>query len=278
MTPATKDLIDVMRSPLFLMGGFVETLDYGKTIQYGEESITFFPADHILGAAQVLVEDASGKRIVYTGDFRIDKTPVLEADVLVIEATYGSPMCRRFFSRDVQNFLVSLVDRGLRSGPVYIFGFHGKLQEVMQILRAAGVNVPFIVPERVFHVSKVCERHGMRVGRLILSEENEAKELVERKLPYVAFYHIGSREKAGHNFFRIYVSGWEFNSPCREVSEREFVVALSDHSDFDGLIEYVRRSKPKMVVTDNFRIGYATVLAKQIRERLGIPAVALPKK
>ncbi|MEM3784983.1 MAG: MBL fold metallo-hydrolase, partial [Candidatus Bathyarchaeia archaeon] len=166
MTPATKDLIDVMRGPLFLMGGFVETLDYRKTIQYGEESITFFPADHILGAAQVLVEDAGGKRIVYTGDFRIDKTPVLEADVLVIEATYGSPTCRRFFSKDVQDFLVSLVDRGLRSGPVYIFGFHGKLQEVMQILRDEGVNVPFIVPERVFHVSKVCERHGMHVGRL----------------------------------------------------------------------------------------------------------------
>jgi hypothetical protein len=44
MTKATKDLIDVMKSPLFLMGGYVETLDYGRTlIHYGEESITLFP-------------------------------------------------------------------------------------------------------------------------------------------------------------------------------------------------------------------------------------------
>ena len=112
MTKATKDMIDVMRTPLFLMSGLVETLDYGKTIQYDEERITFFKADHILGAAQVLVEDIEGKRIVFTGDFRIDETPVLESDVLVIEATYGSPTCKRSFGTDVKTSLVSLVKKG----------------------------------------------------------------------------------------------------------------------------------------------------------------------
>ncbi len=56
------------------------------------------------------------------------------------------------------------------------------------------------------------------------------------------------------------------------------VVAFSDHSDFDGLIEYVRLSKPKLVITDNFRIGHARTLAREIRKRFGISAVALPKK
>jgi putative mRNA 3-end processing factor len=97
MTRATKDLIDVLKGPLFLMGGFVETLDYGEAFPYEEEQMTFFQADHILGAAQVLVEDAEGTRILYTGDFRIAGTPVVDADVLVMEATYGSPRCRRSF-------------------------------------------------------------------------------------------------------------------------------------------------------------------------------------
>jgi len=278
VTKATKDLIDVMRGPLFLMGGFVEALDYGKTIQYGEERITFFRSDHILGAAQVLVEDAEGARIVYTGDFRIDGTPVLDADVLVMEATYGSPYCKRSFERDVRKLLVSLVEEGLKHGTVYVFGYHGKLQEVMQILHRAGVNAPFVVPERVFHVSKVCERHGMRLGRLMLSSEREAKELIDGNSSCIAFYHMASRSKVGSGSFRIYVSGWEFNSPCHQVAEKEYVVALSDHSDFDGLIEYVRRSKPKLVITDNFRVSHAGTLAREIRKRFGISAVALPKK
>ena len=278
MTKATKDLIDVLRSPLFLMGGFVETLDYGKTLQHEEEWITFFRADHILGAAQVLVEDAEGTRIVFTGDFRIDETPVLDADVLVMEATYGSPLCKRSYGENVRDLLVSLVEEGLKQGTVYVFGYHGKLQEVMQILHKAGVKAPFVVPEKVFHVSKICERHGMRLGRLMLSVEKEAKELLEENAPCIAFYHMGSKRRVGQGHFRVYVSGWEFNSPCREVADKEYVVALSDHSDFNGLIEYVRRSKPKLVITDNYRVGHARTLVKEIRKRFGISALALPKK
>jgi putative mRNA 3-end processing factor len=278
MTKPTKDLIDVMRSPLFLMGGFVETLDYGKTLQYEEECITFFHADHILGAAQVLVEDAEGTRIAYTGDFRVDGTPILDTDLLVMEATYGSPVCKRSFEEDVKDLLVSIVEEGLKYGSVYVFGYHGKLQEVMQILHETGVKAPFVAPERVFHVSRVCEQHGMRLGRLMLSEEREAKELLEKNLPCIAFYHMSSRSKVGRCGFRVYVSGWEFDSPCREIADKEYVIALSDHSDFNGLMEYVRRSKPKFVITDNFRVGYAETLAREIRKHFGISAVALPKR
>jgi len=278
MTTATKDLIDVLRSPLLLMGGFVETVDYDKTLLYEKEKVTFLKADHILGANQVLVEDSEGDRIAYTGDFRIDDTPVLEADTLVIEATYGSPSCKRSFEADVKALLVSLVEEGLKQGAVYVFGYHGKLQEVMQILHTAGLKAPFIAPEKVFHVSKVCEKHGMRIGRLMLSEEDEARELLESHSPCVTFCHMNTAGKMGLGDFRIYVSGWEFAAPSRQKADREYVVALSDHSDFDGLMEYVRRSKPKLVITDNFRVGHAETFAKEVRKHLGIPAIALPKR
>lgn len=277
MTNATKDLIDVIMGPLFLMGGTVETLEYGEATRYEGESITLFPAEHILGAAQVLVEDVEGTRIVYTGDFRVEGTPVLEADVLVMEATYGSPLCKRSFNEDVKGLLVSKVEEGLKRGPVYVFGYHGKLQEVMQILHGASVKVPFVAPEKVFHISKVCEKYGMRLGRLMRLEDDEAKELLERKSPCVAFYHMASRGKAGLGGFRIYVSSWEFSSPCRKVAENEFVVALSGHSDFDGLLEYVRLSRPKFVVVDNYREGYAERLAREVGKRFGVSVLALPE-
>jgi putative mRNA 3-end processing factor len=278
MTKATKDIIDVMRSPLFLMSGLVETLDYGKTVQFDEERITFFKADHILGAAQVLVEDFEGKRIVFTGDFRIDDTPVLESDVLVIEATYGSPTCKRSFGMDVKSALVSLVEKGLKQGAVYVFGYHGKLQEVMQILHKAELNVPFIAPERVFQVSKVCEKHGMRLGHLMLSTELEAEKLLEHNSACVAFCHMESRGNVGLDNFRVLVSGWEFYSAIHQTGNKEYVVALSDHSDFNGLLEYVRRSNPEFVVTDNFRVSNGETLAKEICKSLGISAIALPMR
>jgi putative mRNA 3-end processing factor len=278
MTKATKDLIGVVQSSTSLKSDKIKTLEYGKTMRYGDERITLFKADHILGAAQVLVENSSGERVVYTGDFRLDGTPVLDCDTLVLEATYGNPSHNRSFGVDVRELLVSMVEKRLREGTVYVFGFHGKLQEVMQILHNADVTVPFVMPERIFHVSKICERHGMRLGCLTLSTKQEAKELLDGNLPCVAFYHMNSRGSVGLDCSRISVSGWEFRSPSRQIGYKEHVVALSDHSDFNGLIEYVRRSKPKRVITDNYRTSDGETLAREIRKRLGIPATALPKR
>ena len=276
MTPATRDLIDVLMGPLFLMMGNVKSLDYDEPFTFGDETLELHYADHILGTAQVLVKDAEETRILYTSDFRIRGTPVIEADTLVIEATYGSPSRVRKFGERVEDLLVSLVETGLKQGPVFVFSYHGKLQETMQVLHEAGVKVPFVMPERVFHVSKICERYGMRLGRSLLSTSEQGKAILEDGGPCVAFYHIGSRKRVGEGAFRVSVSGWEFTSACRQVGDREYVLALSDHSDFNGLLQYVEQSKPKLVVTDNSRVGDAEALAREIQKRLGINAVALP--
>jgi len=276
MTKATRDLAETLNGSLKLRDAPVLTLEYGKVIKYGSEHISLVKADHILGACQVLVEDASGVRIAWTGDFRLDSTPVMECDVLVVEATYGSPSCRRNFDVDIRELLVSMIEKRLRGGAVYVFGYHGKLQEVMQILRDADVEVPFVMPDRVYEVTKVCEKHGMRLGCLSLSTDKDGHELLDSNLPCVAFYHMNSRQHVGLQNSRICVSGWEFNSPCRQIGDREHLVALSDHSDFDGLVEYVKRSRAKQVITDNYRSN-GDALAKEIRKRLGICAVAMPR-
>ncbi len=278
MTKATRDLTETLNDSIKLKGSpTVKTLEYGKILKYKDEKISLLKADHILGAAQVLVEDVGGIRIVWSGDFRLEGTQAVDCDVLVVEATYGSPSCRRNFDVDVRELLVSMIESRLRGGAVYVFGYHGKLQEVMQILRDADVAVPFVMPERVYEVTKVCEHHGMRLGCLSLSTDNEGKELLDGNLPCVAFYHMNQRQHVGLRNARICVSGWEFRSPCRQIGDREHLVALSDHSDFDGLIEYVKRSKAKQVITDNYRSN-GDALAREINKRLGVCAVAMPRR
>jgi len=278
MTKATRDLAQTLNGSLKLKDTpAVKTLEYGKVLKYGDEKISLIKADHILGAAQVLVEDAGGIRIVWTGDFRLDGTPIVDCDVLVVEATYGSPSCRRNFDVDVRELLVSMIEKRLRGGTVYVFGYHGKLQEVMQILRNADVEVPFVMPEHIFEVTKVCEKHGMKLGCLSLSTNHEGHELLDGNLPCVAFYHMNQRQHVGLRNARICVSGWEFHNPCRQIGDREHLVALSDHSDFDGLLEYVKRSKAKQVITDNYRSN-GDALAREINKRLGVSAVAMPRR
>lgn len=275
MTKATRDLTETLNEKVQLRDKNIKTLEYGKPYKYGDEKITLLHADHILGSCQVLVEDAGGIRIAWSGDFRLEGTNAVDCDVLVVEATYGSPSCRRNFDVDVRQLLVEMVEKRLRGGAVYIFGYHGKIQEVMQILRNAHVQVPFVMPERVYEVTKVCEKHGMNLGCISLSTSNEGHELLDGNLPCVAFYHMNQRAHVGLRNTRICVSGWEFSRPCRQIGDREHLIALSDHSDFDGLIEYVKRTRAKQVITDNYR-SKGDALAKEIRRRLGICAVAQP--
>jgi putative mRNA 3-end processing factor len=276
MTKATRDLAVTLDEKLKLDNDSVHTLEYGKVLEYGNEKISLLKADHILGACQVLVEDAGGIRIAWSGDFRVEGTKAVDCDVLVVEATYGSPSCRRNFDVNVRELLVEMVEKRLRGGTVYIFGYHGKLQEVMQILRNADVQVPFVMPNRVHEVTKVCENHGMKLGPISLCTDKEGHELLDDNLPCVAFYHMNQRQHVGLHNARICVSGWEFQKPCRQIGDREYLVALSDHSDFDGLIEYVKQTHAKQVITDNFRSN-GDALARELCKRLGVSAVAMPR-
>jgi putative mRNA 3-end processing factor len=277
MTPATKDMIEALKGSQWLDRGVVKTLDYGEPFTYKNETLTLYYADHILGTAQVLVEDNEQTRILYTSDFRYSRTPLVNADILVMEATYGDPVRVRPFSMMVESILVSLVEQGLNRGPVYVFGYHGKLQKMMRILYKANIKTPFIIPKKIFNFSKVCEKHGMKLGRHLLPFDcEEAQSILSQNEPSVIFFHSYSRKKVKSKALQIHASGWEFRKPCRRVGENKYVVALSDHSDFNELLEFVERCNPRMVITDRHRSEAANVFAREIEKRLNIPAKASP--
>jgi putative mRNA 3-end processing factor len=277
MTPATRDMIEALKGPRFLSRGTVKNLNYGEAFTYEDETLTLHYADHILGTAQALVEDNEQTRILYTSDFRFSRTPFVKADIVVMEATYGDPVRVRPFGMMAEGILVSLVEQGLKQGPVYIFGYHGKLQKMMRILYEAKIKTPFIVPEKIFRVSKVCEKHGMKLGKqLIPIDGKTSQSMLNQNEPCIVFFHSYSRKKVEGEALRISASGWQFGRPCRRVRENEYLVALSDHSDFNELLQYVKRCNPRLVITDKYRSEAARIFAREIRKRLKIPAKAAP--
>lgn len=62
------------------------------------------------------------------------------------------------------------------------------------------------------------------------------------------------------------------DDPVVEYGENAFGVALSNHADFEGTLEYIQSTKATDVVTDNTRGGRAYELALEIKRRLGIDA------
>ncbi|MBS7246939.1 MAG: hypothetical protein QXN15_01885 [Candidatus Jordarchaeales archaeon] len=274
-TKETKDLLMALgrREARFLVA-----VNGGDAIRCGEEKVRLIPVEHILGTAQVLVEREDGVRCLYSSDFRIHSAPIVKCDVLVLDSTYGSPDNVRPKMEEVHSAFCTIVEDALARGePVHVFGFIGKVQEAMALLRRKKVDAPFVVSPRMYRVSKIYEKYGFCLGEYYSSEGHVGRKVLENDL-HVAFFSPLEKHRSNISCVQIELTGWLFKTPYTRIGEKNYVVSLSGHSDFNQLIEYVDRCRPSYVVTDNSRGGQAVKLAKEIEKRLGIPASPSPPK
>ncbi len=273
------EIINMSSTHKYMLRQKAIPLNYNQEIEVNKEILKLLPANHIIGSAQVHVE-THGFRLGFTGDFRLlNNTPVMKnLDVLVIEATYGRPEYRRPFKHEIDSILIETVIDGLSSSkPVVIYGYYGKLQEVMKILRDGGIKEPFIMPPKIYRITKIAERYGHNIGNYYNINSREAREIRRNNAGYIMFYHMTrARYRDIRRSVNIILSGWEFNDPVKRVDPGTWLIALSDHADYEELMRYVEKAEPGFVVVDNSREGAAYDLARSIKKELGIQAIVLP--
>lgn len=252
-------------------------LDYGSRVKVGEVIVELIKSHHIPGTAQVLVECSDGHRVLYSSDFKKpgSSTPVVEADTLVIDAVYGRPHYVRRFDDAIEMLLVDLVKQLLSEGGVHIYGYYGKINEVMEILRGGGIDAPFVLPSKVYMMTKKVESFGNRVENYLLAGSREADEVMKSKW-YVYLDHTTKAQvKTPRSANSIILSGWEFEKPVKKLTTRTWHVAFSDHSDFRGLVYYVTQVKPSRVHVVRARSNGAEEFAAYLSEKLGIREVTV---
>jgi putative mRNA 3-end processing factor len=250
------------------------SLEAGDSIRLGDLRLRFLRSLHIPGTVQVFVETDDGTRVLYSSDFKKpgEGTPVEEADVLVIDAVYGRPSYVREFDDYIEYLLVDLVKQLLTEGGVRIYGYYGKVNEVMSILRQGGVDAPFVLPPKVYMMTKKAESLGIRVGDYVLAGSRESQEVI-RDGWYVYLDHSSRFTPGSRDASTLVLSGWEFRNPIRKISSRTWHVAFSDHSDFRGLVKYVSSVRPRKLYVVKARSSGAEEFAAYVAKNLGIREV-----
>ncbi|MCP2520367.1 MBL fold metallo-hydrolase [Candidatus Aminicenantes bacterium AC-335-B20] len=276
MTPISFDLLEILRGKYLNQEGKIKTLDYKEEFSFKGEKIKFFPAGHIFGSALVLLETEKKIKILYTGDFKYPPAEPVKTDILITEATYGNPLNVRKFKYEVEKALIDLVKESLINQPVMIFGFHGKLQRMLTIFEREKLSVPILLPNKIYYMAKVCEKYNLKLGEYILVESEEGQRITKGKEPFLALFHSKSYNNIPSYGIKINLTGWEFEKPIKRAGENEWIVALSDHSDFEQLLDFIKECKPEFVITDNYRVGDAEALSKEIEKKLKIPSMPLP--
>ena len=231
----------------------VETLSYGERRDYGHYALTFYPAGHCLGSAQVLVE-AQGERLVYTGDIKLrpnvaaETAVIVPCDTLVMESTFGDPVYK--FPPDVATFerLYAAVDRALSDDrvPVVLAYSLGKGQEALEILLRRGYRVT--LHGAVWNVSEIYRELGAEFSGPYEKYDREhlrGRVLIAppgcRKQPMIT--NIERR-------YIIMLTGWAMHKSASYMYRNvDLILPLSDHADFDELVHLASASGAERVIT-----------------------------
>lgn len=268
-TPETLALLEHRRGKTEAMA-----LRYNQPITLRTHRITLFPAGHILGSAQILIE--AQKRLVYTGDFKLSvgvcaqPAEVKPCDILVMECTFGLP--HYLFPPRAQTVerLVTFIEKAFSEGktPVVLGYTLGKGQEALKIIGDAGYKV--VVHESIYQVAKIYERLGVTFGdyQRYPGDGEEGKVVV-------APTHL-RRDRLWADLGQIstvYLSGWACDSGKQFALGVDLALPLSDHADFKELVEYIEMANPSKVYTVH---GFPQ-FAHHLRA-LGLDAEHLPQR
>jgi len=249
----------------------VESIPYGQPLRLGDTSVSFHPAGHVLGSAQIRIEGPDGVWVV-SGDYKRAPDPTcapfepVACDVFVTESTFALPVYRWDPAAAVVADLLAWWDENReRDLTSIVFCYtigkaqrllaelaavtdrtvlvHGMLLPIIDVYRAAGV--------RMLPVQPLIERpRGTSLaGELVLAPPSARGTPWMRRLGALSdALASGLMRVRGVRRQRAY--------------DRGFV--LSDHADWPALLETIAATGASRVLATH---GHAEPLARYLREQ-----------
>jgi putative mRNA 3-end processing factor len=273
---ATPETLGIMRVRMGegRAGETQQPLGYHTPIRLGDVALTFVPAGHVLGAAQVVLE-WQGSRAVVSGDYKRQRDPTcaafepVECDVFVTEATFGFPVFRHPPpEHEIAKLLKSLTLFPERTHVIGAYSL-GKSQRVIALLREAGWDAPIYIHGALAALCALYEAEGVRLGDV--RPATVAKKEVLRGAIVIAPPAATADRWARrlHDPVIARASGWMRVRQRAKMAGVELPMIISDHADWDDLLRTIAETRaPEIWVTHGSEEALIHALSlRQIRGR-----------
>ena len=237
---ATQETLDLMR--LRYGDGFAGTtqaIGYGECVNLGGAEVTFHPAGHVLGSAQIAVA-ADGLRVVASGDYKNVPDPtcapfeLVPCDVFITEATFALPVFRHGDpDEQIAKLLRSVALFPERAHLVGAYSL-GKAQRLIALLRQAGYQAPVYLHGAMEKITFYYAR-GVALGELRAVRGASKAELAGTitVCPPSALNDVWTRRFPEP--VTAFASGWMRVRARARQHGVELPLVISDHADWDGL-------------------------------------------
>jgi putative mRNA 3-end processing factor len=245
---ATRETLAIMalRYGVRFAGATQEAVP-GKVLTIGDVRVSFHPAGHVLGSAQICVEHG-GLRIVVSGDYKRAADPtcapfeVVPCDVFVSEATFGLPIFRHPSAVDEVARL--LHSRALFPERAHLVGAYalGKAQRIMRLLREAGYDRPIYMHGAMEKLSAYYQSEGIDLGELVqVKAANRASLKGEIILcPPGQLADVWAQKFPSS--LTVFASGWMQTRARARQRGVELPLIISDHADWPDLCRTITQT------------------------------------
>jgi putative mRNA 3-end processing factor len=238
---ATQETLDIMRLRYGdKFAGTAQAIRYGDILKLEGAGVSFHPAGHVLGSAQIRVE-CNGFRVVASGDYKDVADPtclpfeLVTCDVFVTEATFGLPVFRHHDAdAEIAKLLRSVALFPERAHLVGAYTL-GKAQRVMAMLRAAGYDKPIYIHGAVEAVTHYYQSRAISLGQIELVLDANKADLAGQIVicPPTAMSDLWSRRFPDPVV--AFASGWMRVRARARQRGVTLPLVISDHADWDGL-------------------------------------------
>jgi putative mRNA 3-end processing factor len=226
----------------------------GETMTIGGAEVTFHPAGHVLGSAQIAVS-RNGMRIVASGDYKRRDDPTclgfepVKCDVFITEATFALPVFRHPDDRaEIKKLLASVAQFPDRTHLVGVYAL-GKAQRVIALLREAGYDAPIYIHGALQRLCDLYREHGIELGTIepATLEKGRRHDFAGTIVlgPPSAFAERWARRFADP--VACFASGWMRVRQRARQRGVELPLVISDHCDWDEICTTIREVAPQEV-------------------------------
>lgn len=249
----------------------LESLPYGKQVAHNGVKISFHPAGHVLGSAQIRLE-YKGLVWVASGDYKVmpdltcDAFEPLKCHTFITESTFGLPVYRwqpdEVIYQQINNWWASNAAQG-KASVLYGYSF-GKAQRLI-----AGVDAtigPIVCHSAAEALNKAYREEGVALPNTQMVSEVTDPAVFKTCLAIAPPAAQGAAwmKRFGKHYSDAFASGWMTlrGSRRRRAVDQGFV--MSDHADWPGLLKAIAATGCEQVIVTH---GYVDVLVRYLNEQ-----------
>lgn len=251
----------------------IESLPYNEYKVINGVKVSFHPAGHIIGSAQIRLE-YKGYIVVFSGDYKTQPdfitTPFepVKCHEFITESTFGLPIYKWKSEEELQQELQDWIVQNQQNNRTSVFlGYSlGKAQRIMKLVE----NVEEIYVHSAIHnLNKAIENSGITLPTTKLLTADFKKTEIQNKIVILPPALLGSKMiKKIPNAATAICSGWMQIRGNRRWKGVDAGFAVSDHADWDGLLSTVKATEAEKVYVTH---GSQAVFSKYLNE-IGIEA------